>query len=68
MLKLASLVIANLTSAGVISGANATVVIAAINAGATATAIIALIGGGGITAYIVRSAFKHGAKKVIIAA
>lgn len=61
-------IFAKLTSAGVITGANASVVISAINAGATAVAIIALVGGSGLTAYIIRQAFKQGAKKVIIAA
>ena len=62
------MLLAKLTQAGVITGANATVVISAINAGMTAVAIIGLIGGGGITAYIIRKAFKHGGKKIIIAA
>ena len=60
--------IAKLTSAGVITSANASIVIAAINAGATATSIIALIGGGGLTAYIVKKAFQSGIKHVMIAA
>ncbi len=61
-------IISNLTAAGVITSKNAKVVIAAINAGATATTIIALVAGTGLTAYIVKKAFQHGAKKVIIAA
>lgn len=60
--------LAKLTAAGVITGANAQTVIAAINAGSTAVAIIALVGGGGLTAYIIKQAFKQGGKKVIIAA
>lgn len=36
--------------------------------GSTAIAIISLLGGGGLTAYIVRQAFKKGGKKIIIAA
>ena len=62
------ILLAKLTAAGVITGANASTVIAAINAGSTAVAIIALLGGGGITAYIIKQAFKQGGKKVIIAA
>lgn len=62
------LLIANLTAAGVITSANSAVVIAAINAGMTATSIIAILGGGGLVAYIVKKAFKNGAKKVIISA
>lgn len=60
--------LAKLSSAGVITGANASVIITAINAGSTAIAIISLLGGGGLTAYIVRQAFKKGGKKIIIAA
>lgn len=63
-----STLFAKLTAAGVITTANAGTVIAAINAGSTAIGIIALIGGGGITAYIIKKAFKKGAKKVIISA
>lgn len=61
-------IIMHLKAAGVITTANAGVIIAAINAGATAVAIIAIVGGGGIVAYLIRKAFQNAGKAVIIAA
>ncbi len=60
--------IADICAAVPMSQATRDIVVTAINAGATATAIIALLGGGGLIAFIVKQAFKKGAKKVIIAA
>ena len=57
--------IANIAAAIPMSATTKEIVTAYIDAGATAASIIALLGGGGLIAYIVKSAFKKGAKKLI---
>lgn len=65
---MASLFIANIAAAIPMSAATKEMVLAYLEAGATAASIIALLGGGGLVVYIVKNAFKNGAKKVILAA
>lgn len=61
-------ILANIAAVIPMSQNTKEIVIAAISAGATVTQVIALIGGGALIAYIVRTAFKKGVTKLIVAA